>query len=210
MALKSFSNTNTALLTLIPRLIVQRRSSSGLTDAIVTAAPNLVNVSVIQVVSISSLPSAIGTNTFFDMFRDVVVDDANLAKLLLLPLLLLLLDVATLLARLADNEIEEGDNDKDEKAWDVDDLPTTSSANVRNRTMDKSVRRKIVLLCCDRGVVDVVVVRKVVKVIRVSAHNTIRGEGKGFPSKSWPNTISLADFHGMNDWRMANNEAEDP
>ena len=66
--------------TLIPRLMVQTKLSPGMTDAIVTEAPNLVNVSVIHVVSISSLPSAIGTRTFFDMFREL--DDENFLLLL--------------------------------------------------------------------------------------------------------------------------------
>ena len=42
-----------------------------MTDATVTCAPQRVNVSVIQVVSISSLPSAMGTRTRFDISRDV-------------------------------------------------------------------------------------------------------------------------------------------
>ena len=45
--------------------------SPGITEAIVTSAPNLVRVSVIAVVSISSESSAIGTKTFFDMARDI-------------------------------------------------------------------------------------------------------------------------------------------
>jgi len=45
-----------------------------MTDATVTSAPNLVNVSVMHVVSISSDPSAMGTKTFLDMARFVVVE----------------------------------------------------------------------------------------------------------------------------------------
>ena len=51
-------------LTLIPRLILHV-NSPGMTDATVTVAPHRVNVSVMQVVSISSLPSPIGTSTCF-------------------------------------------------------------------------------------------------------------------------------------------------
>lgn len=63
-------------LTLMPRLIVHVKDPSFLTDAIVTSAPKRVNVSVIDVVSISSEPSAIGTNTFFVM-SVVVVEPAK-------------------------------------------------------------------------------------------------------------------------------------
>jgi hypothetical protein len=46
-----------------------------MTDAMVTSAPNRVNVSVMHVVSISSDPSAMGTRTRFDIaeFNAVVV-----------------------------------------------------------------------------------------------------------------------------------------
>jgi hypothetical protein len=43
-----------------------------MTEAMVTLAPNRVNVSVMHVVSISSDPSPMGTRTFFDMSRFVV------------------------------------------------------------------------------------------------------------------------------------------
>jgi hypothetical protein len=58
--------------TLMPRLIVQVKAPSFLTDAIVTSAPKRVSVSVMAVVSISSEPSAIGTKTFLAM--SVVVE----------------------------------------------------------------------------------------------------------------------------------------
>ena len=124
--------------------MVQTKLSPGMTDAIVTEAPNLVNVSVIHVVSISSLPSAIGTRTFFfDIFREEVVDDEKFFLLLMLSLLLLLLLVRPKddLNGDEDNELrnfdDSADDDVDVKnASDVDeDLPTTSRANVRNRTM---------------------------------------------------------------------------
>ena len=115
--------------TLIPRLMVQTKLSPGMTDAIVTEAPNLVNVSVIHVVSISSLPSAIGTRTFFfDIFREEVADEENLF-------------LKDDLNGDEDNELRNFDDRADDeadvkKASDVDeDLPTTSRANVRNRTM---------------------------------------------------------------------------
>jgi hypothetical protein len=55
--------------TLIPRLILQTSSPSGMTEATVTFAPKRVKVSVMHVVSISSDPSAIGTSTFFDILN---------------------------------------------------------------------------------------------------------------------------------------------
>ena len=48
---------------MIPRLIVQTSSPSGFTLATVTLAPNLVSVSVMHAVSISSESSAMGTRT---------------------------------------------------------------------------------------------------------------------------------------------------
>ena len=47
----------------MPRLILHTSAPSGLTLATVTDAPHRARVSVMQVVSISSLSSAIGTNT---------------------------------------------------------------------------------------------------------------------------------------------------
>ena len=63
----------------MPRLILQTRGSTvldSMTDATHTLAPNRTKVSVIQVVSISSLPSAIGTSTRlgFVISRDVSLD----------------------------------------------------------------------------------------------------------------------------------------
>jgi hypothetical protein len=52
-----------------------------LTDATTTSAPNRVSVSVMHVVSISSLSSAMGTRTLFadvDMVKVVDADDENL------------------------------------------------------------------------------------------------------------------------------------
>lgn len=46
-----------------------------MTDATVTSAPHRVNVSVIQVVSISSLPSPMGTRIRLDMSRAVDVEN---------------------------------------------------------------------------------------------------------------------------------------
>ena len=114
--------------------MVQTKLSPGMTEAIVTEAPNLVNVSVIHVVSISSLPSAIGTRTFFDMFSEELVDDENF----LLLLLLLLMRPKDDLNGDEVNELRNFDDDDDvKKASDVDeDLPTTSRANVRNRTIE--------------------------------------------------------------------------
>ena len=60
----------------MPRDILQTRSPSGLTLATTTSAPNLVRTSVIQVVSISSESSAIGTNTrFLDPCPVALLDD---------------------------------------------------------------------------------------------------------------------------------------
>ena len=55
--------------TLMPRLILQMSWPSGMTEAVVTSAPKRVRVSVMQVVSISSDPSAIGTSTRLDILR---------------------------------------------------------------------------------------------------------------------------------------------
>ena len=60
--------------TLTPRLILHKSSPSGLTDATTTSAPNRVSVSVMHVISISSLSSAIGTRTRFAA-APAVVDD---------------------------------------------------------------------------------------------------------------------------------------
>ena len=60
--------------TLTPRLILHKSSPSGFTDATTTSAPNRVSVSVMHVVSISSLSSAIGTRTRF-ADAAAVVDD---------------------------------------------------------------------------------------------------------------------------------------
>ena len=75
------TNVSLALHTFTPRLILQRRYPPGLTDATTTSAPNRVSVSVMHVVSISSLSSAMGTRTLFadvDMVKVVDADDENL------------------------------------------------------------------------------------------------------------------------------------
>ena len=54
----------------MPRDMVHNRLLSALALAMVTAAPNRVSVSVMHVVSISSLPLAIGTKTDLDILRD--------------------------------------------------------------------------------------------------------------------------------------------
>ena len=59
-------------LTLIPRLMVHTRS--GMTDATVTLAPKRAKVSVMQVVSISSLPSPMGTRTRLAVILRIDVD----------------------------------------------------------------------------------------------------------------------------------------
>jgi hypothetical protein len=54
----------------------------GITDATVTLAPKRARVSVIQVVSISSLPSAMGTRTrLVDMFALRMDEDRNVERL---------------------------------------------------------------------------------------------------------------------------------
>ena len=66
-------------LTFIPRLMVHTKL--GMTDATTTLAPNLVNVSVMQVVSISSLPSAIGTRTrFVDILSEEEKERASFVR----------------------------------------------------------------------------------------------------------------------------------
>ena len=73
---------NSSYLTFIPLLMVHTRS--GITDATTTLAPNRAKVSVIQVVSISSLPSAMGTSTrLVDILRydaDVSLDRLGATK----------------------------------------------------------------------------------------------------------------------------------
>ncbi len=66
----------TSAMILIPRDILHTRSPSGLTLATTTSAPNLVRTSVMQVVSISSESSAMGTNTRF-----FFVDDPSVVAL---------------------------------------------------------------------------------------------------------------------------------
>lgn len=67
----------------MPRLMVHNNPLLlvvvGMTEAMVTWAPNRVKVSVMHVVSISSDPSAMGTKTRFVMLRaEVDVDDDDL------------------------------------------------------------------------------------------------------------------------------------
>lgn len=69
--------------TFTPRDILHTSSPPGFTDATTTSAPNLVRVSVMHVVSISSLSSAMGTSTL--LAADVVNgDDARFASFLIL------------------------------------------------------------------------------------------------------------------------------